>query len=285
MEVNYQELQGRRAEVRERYPDVEFPSPVLNSLWVGKRKFEMVPNSKALMDQNTGKVLSIVSDKYKIVHYEDTISMVEDVTKEIDGFGQIHLCPAIYADGGKFKLTMKFPESQHVISTGDGIVPKIDVFNSYDLGYKLMGRFGAFRLRCTNGMGVWEQFKRFARRHLLNLFLEDLKLTILEGMSVFGMQVESWKKWAEIEMKQDVYDLTWKALPFSEPEKVKIESLREIGSALTLPDALKQRALTLWDMNNVLTQFVSHEIKSPIRRVNLEPMIARTMEATYHQLA
>jgi hypothetical protein len=285
MEVDYGMLKKKRAEVRQRYPEVKFPDPVLDTLWVGKRNFTRVPDTKALVDQSTGNVMSIVSDRYKIVRYEDTISMVEDVTKEIDGYGAITLCPSVYAKGGKFKLTMKFPESQHIITSGDGIVPKIDVFNSYDLGYKLMGRFGAFRLRCTNGMGVWEQFKRFARRHLLNLFLEDLKLTILEGMSVFGMQVESWKKWADIEMTQPVYDAAWQMLPFTEPEKEKIEAVREIGNALTLPDALKQKALTLWDMNNVLTQYTTHQVKSPIRRVNLEPAIAKSMESLYLQLA
>lgn len=278
MVEDYQMLQERRADVRNRYPQVDFPDPVLDALWVGKRNLTRITDQKALVNQNDGRVMAIVSDRYKIIPYEDTISMVEEVTKEVTGYGAIQLCPRVFANGGKFSVTMKFPESQHLIREGDGIVPKIDIFNSLDLGMKLLGRFGAFRLRCTNGMGVWEQFKRFARRHLQKLFLDDLKMSILEGMSLFGIQVESWKRWAAIDLSQDVYDGAWKLLPFSEAEKEKIEVLRGIGDSLTLPDALKQKALTLWDMNNVLTQFATHEVKSDIRRIELEPAIARTME-------
>ena len=282
---DFQMLQERRADVRNRYPDVDFPDPVLDTLWVGKRKLERLTDKRALVNQRDGSVLSIVSDRYKIIHYEDTLTMVEDVTKEVTGYGAIQLCPTVFSNGGKFKIAMKFPESQHIIREGDGIIPKIDIFNSLDLGMKLLGRYGAFRLRCTNGVGVWENFKRFARRHLQTLFLDDLKLSILEGMNMFGIQVDSWKKWTEIEMTQPVYDGAWEILPFSKPEREKIEVLRGIGDSLTLPDALKQKALTLWDMNNVLTQFATHEVKSVQRRIDLEPEIARSMEKLQLQLA
>lgn len=282
---DYQMLQERRADVRNRYPQVDFPDPVLDALWVGKRKLTRITDQKALVNQNDGRVMAIVSDRYKIIPYEDTLTMVEEVTKEVTNYGAIQLCPRVFANGGKFAVTMKFPESQHIIREGDGIVPKLEIFNSLDLGMKLLGRFGAFRLRCTNGMGTWEQFKQFARRHLQKLFLEDLKMSILEGMSLFGIQVEAWKKWAEIEMTQPVYDGAWEMLPFSAPEKEKIEVLKGIGDSLTLPDALKQKALTLWDMNNVLTQFASHEVKSDVRRIELEPTIARTMEQLAMRLA
>ena len=286
MEEDFAMLQERRADVRNRYQNVTFPNPVLNSLWVGKRNLTRLTDQRALVDQNNeNRLMAIVSDRYKIIPYEDTITMVEEVTKEVTGYGAIQLCPQVFANGGKFKLTMKFPESVHVIREGDGIVPKIDVFNSLDLGMKLLGRYGAFRLRCTNGMGVWEHFKKFARRHLQTLFLEDLKVSILEGMATFGMQVEGWKRWTEIEMTENAYNGAWEMLPFSEAEKEKVEALRGIGDQLTLTDALKQKVLTLWDMNNVLTQFSSHEVKSEIRRIELEPRIAQSMEKLYLQLA
>ncbi len=274
-----------RAGVRSRYPDVNFPDPVLTNIYYGKRDRVYIPDSKAIVDQNTGNVLSIVSDRYKLVHYEDIIHMVEGITSQIEGYGAIQLRPHTFSNGGKFKLSMSFPEAQHLIKAGDSIVPKLDILSSLDLSYKLSGAFGAWRLLCTNGMGTWEKFKKFIRKHLMTLVLADLQVSILEGMSLFSEQINAWKRWAEIEMTQDMYDNVWKALPFSEAERKKIEVEREKNSALNLLDALNQKVLTLWDFNNVLTQFATHRVQSEVRRVDLEPQIAKVLESQVVHMA
>jgi len=284
MEKPYQQLREERLEVRSRYPDVTFPNPVLEPVWFGRRNLKRMPETKAIVDQNTGRVMNICSDQYKLVHYEDVVRMIEEVTSRITGYGQIALCPQIYSDGGKMRMTMKFPDAQHLVRT-DQVVPKIDVFTSYDLSYKLMGKFGAFMLRCTNGMGVWKNFKRFARKHLQSLVIEDLNATLLEGLMLFGLQVEDWRKWNEAIIDLNTYNNVWELLPFSAAEKEKIEILPEISTNQKMQDALKQKELTVWGMNSILTQFVTHEIKSDLRKIEVEPLIAKTMELTYERLA
>ena len=281
--MEYEELQVVKEDVRERYPNVSFPSPALEPVWYGRRNLKRIPGERAIVDQNNGRVMNLCSDQYKLVHYEEIIKMVEDTISHIDSYGKIVLCPHIMHDGGKMRLTMKFPEAQHLVKA-EAILPKIDVLTSYDLSYKLMGKFGAFILRCTNGMGVWKNFRQFARKHLLSLNILELEQTIVEGLGIFGIQVDNWSKWSDKVIDLDTYNGIWETLPFSAKEREKIEILPEISTNLKIEDALKQKELTVWDLNSILTQWVSHEIRSDVRRIDLEPIVAQAMEITYERL-
>lgn len=282
--MEFEQTAEKRLEVREQFPDVYFPTPVLEPMWYGRRPNNRVPETKAIVDQNNGKVLSIVSDQYKIVRFEDVLVMVNDITSKIDGYGKIELVPRSFADGARFKIQLKFPEMQKSVNRLDNIVPKLDVFTSLDFKYKLMGRFGAFRLLCTNGMGVWELFKQFARKHLLSLQLNDLQSTISDGLAGFQQQVVEWKKWSETVIPLEIYNGVWQSLPFSDAEKVKIEVLPEVSSKLTLKAAMEQKELTVWGLNNILTQFATHNLRSEVRTIDLEPEIARVMGQTYKDI-
>jgi len=274
----------RRAEVRAQYPDVYFPRPVLEPLWYGRRPNHRVEETKALIDANNGKVFSIVSDQYKVVHYEDLVGMVGDITGGITEYGKIQLMPTTLQSGAKFKIQLRFPEVVKSIRKLDNIIPKIEVMSSIDTSRSLTGKFGAFRLLCTNGMGVWELFRRFARKHLLSLQIHELQSTIREGLTGFNTQVIEWKKWAETSIPLAIYDGVWQQLPFSPTEREKIEVLPEVSSKLTLKQAIEAKSLTVWDMNSVLTQFSTHNVKSDIRRIDLEPIVAHVMEDTFRSI-
>jgi hypothetical protein len=284
MEKTFEEISAERKQIRNRFSGIEFPDPVMETLWYGRRPTELVPEKKVIVDQNKKTIFAIASDKYKIVHYEDVLGMVDNIVSQIEGFGQINLCPDLLSEGGKMKVILKFPEAEHLIQTGNNIIPKIEVMTSYDLKWKLSGRFGAFQLRCKNGMGTWKMFHRFARRHLLNLNLDDLKNTITEGLTLFGFQIEEWRSWAQAKLSNEAYNTVWEELPFSAAEREKIELLPEIGTGLMLKQALEQKSLTVWDMNSILTQFNTHEIGSDIRKINNEPEIARVMENLHSRI-
>jgi hypothetical protein len=130
-------------------------------------------------------------------------------------------------------------------------------------------------------MGVWKTFKQFAKRHLQNLFLNELGDNISEGLLLFGEQVDHWKSWASLKIEKELYETIWDELPFSKAERTKIEALPEIGSQLLLSHTVQTNNLDLWHLNSILTQFATHEVKSELRRIDLEPAIARAMEMVY----
>jgi hypothetical protein len=101
---------------------------------------------------------------------------------------------------------------------------------------------------------------------------------------VFGDQVDSWRKWTELQVPEEVYNNVWDELPFSKAEREKIEALPEIGTQKLLSHQLKTNDVDLWFFNSMLTQFATHEVKSEVRRIDLEPAIARVMENTYSRI-
>jgi hypothetical protein len=287
IKVEYELSPSERAEVRSRYPKEYFPDPVKEPLFFGRRDHQRIADKKVIFDQRAPiiagmpAVFGICSERYKIVPYEDIIHMVENSVGKLTEFGTVQLCPHIYLGGARMKIGIKFPDMKHVIKAVDSIIPKVDVFTSYDLSTKLTGRFGAWQLKCTNGMGIWKTFKAFSKRHLQNLFLSELGETISGGLGIFGEQVDQWKLWADKKVNSVLYEGIWDELPFSKTERSKIEALPEIGTNLLLPTALKSKELDLWSLNSVLTQYATHEVKSELRRTDLEPMIARVMETAF----
>lgn len=270
-------------EVREKYPEVKFPNPVLEPMWYGRKTPIRITGHKAIVDKNTGVVFSYVTDAYRLVRYEETLRLAEKAL-EGTGFKDFQLCPMFLSEGGKMKLSMKFTGQEINVSTGDNIIPKVDLFSSYDTKWKLSGMFGAFRLKCKNGMGVWQAFKKFARKHLYTLDMNELSSTISEGMTHFVEQQKMWQEWPQVNIGQELYDSLWEFLPFSSAEKEKVEALPEVVTHLTIPKMIQESNLNLWGLNNVLTQFATHEVKSDIRKVELEPAIAKVMESTYYRM-
>jgi len=282
--MDYELSPTERVEIQKKYPHVYFPEPALEPIYYGRREKVRVPEKRAIVDQkviNAPGVFGLCSEAYKIIRFEDIIHMVEHSVGELTDYGTVQVCPHTYLDGGRMRISVKFPDMKSQIKVVDSIIPKVDVFSSYDLSTKLMGKFGAFQLKCTNGMGIWKSMVSFSKRHLQNLFLNDFGNTISEGLLIFGDQVNMWKNWASTQISQDVYETIWEELPFSAAERVRIEALPEIGTQMLLSHAVKTSSLDLWGLNSVLTQFATHEVKSELRRIDLEPTIARTMELIY----
>ena len=285
----YELSPAERKDVRDRYPKTYFPSPALEPIFWGRRDHKRISDKFAVVDQTSvGRILGetetifgICSNQYKIVPFEDVVHMVENSVGKLTDYGKVQICPHTYLNGARINIGIKFPELKKEIKKVDSIIPKVEVFSSYDLSTKLMGRFGAFQLKCTNGMGIWKSFKSFAKRHLQNLFLNELGNNISEGMALFRDQVDSWRKWTELKLDQKLYDTVWDELPFSAAERIKIEALPEIGTNLQLGQAIKGNSLDLWSLNSVLTQWATHGVKSELRRIDLEPAIARAMDLTF----
>lgn len=275
-----------KAEIRNRYPEVYFPDPVLEPVWYGRRDHVRISDKRAIIDQASPDrtVFGICSDQYKIAPYENLIYLIEQTVSGIKDYGEIKVKPYTYLDGARIKVGICFPELKSKISKVDTIIPKVEAFSSHDLSTKLTGKFGGWQLKCTNGMGVWKTFKQFAKKHLQNLFMAELATNIVEGLQIWNVQIDIWKKWADTKIAPKVYDEIWASLPFSPKEREKIEALPEIGTGLLLSEAIKSNDLNLWSFNSVLTQFATHEVKSELRRIDLEPEIAQAMDSIYDKI-
>jgi hypothetical protein len=267
-----------KARVQANHPNLTFPDVQLEPLWWGRRPTERIAGRHAIVDQNTDMVYNVCTDLYQPVPHEVVIDLVEQAALSMPEFGKPTFKVELLQAGAKLKVEALFKEIDYEIRKGDTINPKIDVFSSYDLGWKFGGRFGAFRLVCSNGMTVGKVFSSFKKRHLTSLDSSELKTSMLSGMSIYSEQTQLWSKWAETNILPEMYENIWEELPFSKAEREKIEALPQAGTGVTVAQLLERKDLTVWDFSNSVSQFATHEIRSEIRRVEIEPDIAKAFD-------
>lgn len=286
LQEKIEQLQAIRAEVHEKFPNVDFPEPSLQPLFFGRRDKRQYGGKSAIVDIKTDIPFSIVSDQYQLIYYEETVKMLEDIADELmEDFGPHETTIHLPYDKGRMRVELVFPEMEYEIKKGDHINPKMDVFRSYDLRWQYGGRFGAYRIICANGLTVGEVFASFKKRHIWALNPADLRDAIGEGISHYVEQTDIWKRWANRVLEPAEYEELWTVLPFSENEKETMEALPEAGSQIVLPEALNRNELSLWDMHSVVTQFLTHEVAGEHRRVEIEPQVANAFHNFYAKAA
>lgn len=276
-----EQIQEVRAEIRERYNNVDFPDVVLEPIWYGRRPNNRVDGRWAIVDNKTGMCFNVCTDAYKPVYHELIIKNVEDVAALHPEFGKPEIKVSMLADGGKLRVNLKFPEVNYQVKSGDSFNPNADVMSSYDLGWKYRVKFGAYRQVCSNGMIVGEVFESFNKRHLTSLDPNILSETINSGMLRFDDQAKLWSRWAETKVLDKDYEELWAELPFSATEKEKIEQIAVIGSGVYLPQALKSGELTVWDLHNAATQYLTHNVTSELRQVDAGAKIITAFERQF----
>jgi len=65
-------------------------------------------------------------------------------------------------------------------------------------------------------------------------------------------------------------------------ERERIESLLEIRTVLLLSAA---SGIDLRSINSIITRYATHNVKSELRKIDLDPVIARVMENTFLKAA
>jgi hypothetical protein len=272
-----EEVKELREVIADRYK-LDFPDPVLEPVWWGRRPTNRIDDRFAIVDQKTDNVFNICSDIYKPVYHEEIISIVEETAATLPEFGESKIKVSLLANGAKLRVHVVFPEVIHEIKLNDVVNPTIDVFSSYDLGWKLGGKFGAYRLVCTNGLTVGEIFDSFKKRHMISLDPEELAKTMLNGMNKFSDQTALWSKWAEERINKITYDTLWEELPFTKSEREKIEQIKEVATGATLKPALESGELTRWSYYNTITQYITHNITSELRQIDVLPVVTKIFE-------
>lgn len=281
MERSTEEIQEIRAEIAERYK-LSFPDIELEPLWWGRRPTNRCADRFAIVDQNTNNVFNICTDQYKPIYHELIIKNVEEAVAQMPQFGKPEITISLLNGGARMKVHIMFPEVDYQVKPGDFFHPTSDIKTSYDLYWKYVVDFGAYRLVCANGLKVGEVFESFKKRHLTGLDPNTLSDTLKAGMLRFDEQTQLWKHWTEEKIPLTLYNTLWEELPFSAPEKEKIEQTAAAGTGLYLTSALNSNELSRWDFYNVVTQFATHDIKSELRKIEIQPLITRAFEKIHN---
>ena len=131
------------------YPVIETPARLTSTL---PHKDEKSTGYKFIVNENTGNVISCMSDNYKLVTNQEVMKEVEPIMnkskavfKEAQMFG---------GNNARTKWTWYYPGIKVKVSKDDVLNPEITIQNSYDGSWELSFLAGAFRLLCANGLTI-----------------------------------------------------------------------------------------------------------------------------------
>ena len=163
------------------FPVKEVPATFMKA--EGKKRTLMTETGyKFIVREDTGDVLSCMTDEYKVV---DNRTVVDKVQKVLKGNG-VELAEARTFSGGQRAIwKWNFPNTEVKVDKGDLINPQLIVANSYDgtTSVNVMG--GAFRLVCLNGLTIGNVLtKKKAVHKNNNTGIVDIDKTITDTVTM-----------------------------------------------------------------------------------------------------
>lgn len=257
-------------DVRNRYWNHKFPSPVMEPLYFGRLDKTPIKDRKALVDRDTGNVFNICSDQYQIIHHEEVLKALEDTFEQVPEYGTPEINVKSVDRGAKMRVEAIFKDVKIGFNQEQGLFPKVDFFNSYDLGWKLGFKFGAFRQICTNGMMVGTVHTKANRRHLRGLSVQLMVDQLASGLASYSEQQALWQKWAEERVTMETLTAFIDDTPFGKQEKEDLYHMPITGDNGTLLQLEQGQNLTVWNLHNATSEFVTHRVKNETRKVELE---------------
>jgi len=135
---------------------------------------------KFIVREDTGEILSCMTDSYRLVTNKSIIEAAAPIVKKHGG--EIKEV-SIFSNGRSVHMKWHFPKHLVKIGKNDELTPEIVVGNSYDgtLGVNIMA--GAFRLICLNGAVIGIVASKYKNKHIKsNISFDDFDEVITETM-------------------------------------------------------------------------------------------------------
>jgi hypothetical protein len=138
-------------------------------------------------------------------------------------------------------------------------------------------------------MIVGEKFAYIRKRHMPDLDLDDVNAALNTGIAALMEQTLIWEEWNDMPLEMDTYHRVMKALGLNKKETALLMEEHEQEtrwsmdrwiSLLDMPgEKYEQEAkgLNKYTFFNILTQFITHRIKSESRKVQLEEKVRRVL--------
>lgn len=219
-----------------------------------------VDGTRALINPTTGNLYSIVSDKYKVVPYEESLELVEEAIQANSEFGRYKRTLSFMNDGGRMIAKYRFTDHNIPIGKGDLVNPEIIVRRSYDTTWGFALLFGAFRMVCSNGLVIGEKILEYNHKHTVNLDLESVMKSLNGAIDKFSIQTRIWEKWVDRVTTLEDYERVMATMDFGKRHEEAVVDEVEVSSDVTLDD-LKMKTLSYWLFFNIISQYVTHRIR------------------------
>ena len=118
---------------------------------------------KFIVREDTGRVLSCMTNNYKLVKNDTIIKTANPLIKKMGGkLSNVD----VLREGAKTMMKWTFPNNKVKMSKNDEMIPEINIVNSYDgtVGLNILG--GAFRIICSNGLVIGFIASKYTNKHI-----------------------------------------------------------------------------------------------------------------------
>ncbi len=253
-------------DVRVGHP-ADFPVQLMPVYCAAKGDFDLVPNRRAVVRADSGLVLGVVSDRYKLVPHQRILDVIDSSLSRVDAG------PAprgIYVDrgGARMRALYKFPALAETVSRGDDICPCLKVVNTYDGTGRIGLHIGAFRFVCTNlavgGGGVFAG--GFVSVHAGDIPLDEVGDRLASYLRNFEAIVRVYRAWHDMPFDPLALRRFYEELPHRTAAAVE----NGIGNAGCVFAAY-----------NGATYVATHEMRSAPRAFDLLEKINATFQAQF----
>jgi len=256
--------------------DVSFPEVVEQPvMWGYHQDLRQADKYKAIIDFDTGKLFSIVSQDYKLIRHEEAIEQMEDAIQESPALGKYKVLTAFYNDGGRMRRKYIFPEVEVEIKESDTVNPELHLYNSYDTAWPFIVLLGAFRFVCANGLVVGKKFLYLRKRHIYGLDQLNLQEQISTALERFELQTDQWKNWANRQLTVNTYKKVIETMKLGKRAMEEIEDRVDLESQGFADNG--SPIMSLWIFFNILTWYITHRAVSLNHRVEMEKRLRVAM--------
>jgi len=252
-----------------------FPEVCETPVSWGALNLQRAKKFKAIVNPETGKVFSIVSNDYKLIRHEEAVHHIENTLNKHPGLNYYKVKTEFYNEGARMRRRYCFHEILVKIGPGDAVNPELQLFNSYDTTWPFVVILGAFRIICVNGLVVGEKFLHLRKRHIQNFDRIDVKEQVSTALKRFNLQTKQWKRWAELRLTEKTHTKVMKAMEFGKKATAEIKN-RAAQEAEGFTDN-GFPIMSLWIFFNILTWYITHHAVSLNHRVEMERKLRSTI--------
>jgi hypothetical protein len=202
---------------------------------------------KAISREDTGKLISIMSDSYQIVPNSEIIEPLMDQLNNLDSKWIIDPSHS-YVTDARMRLQITFPELTFHDGKSD-IALSLFLHNSYDGSEGVRMLWGAIRGICSNGMIFGKVLGKFYARHTKGICLDNLKEQVEQTYEQIPVISE------RITILQNL------EVPKSLTESVE----QKLGKGIMKHIQDQPRPENQWMLYNYLTWYISHIVEKRMR--------------------
>jgi len=229
------------------FPVKEVPASlqVFNNIH-DKTEYNSNTGYKFIVREDTGEVLSCMTDNYRLVKNETIIKAAEPIINKYKGkIKEVN----VFGKGQSTHMSWHFPNHLVKIGKNDEMTPEIVIGNSYNgtVGVNIIA--GAFRLICSNGLVIGIVASKYKNKHIQsNVSLDDFDSVISETMDK-----------TKLIFKEEFPIL--QGTNFKDKHIINFLKMFPIQANEMVTQALiANRPKSFWDLFNVGTNVLSHHM-------------------------